>query len=260
MGKSGLSQTELARRCFSAAKEYAQLYEGSTPQAIFFNERLRLVLEFLAPIGNGRVLEIGCGPGVLLDRLTGGRWELFGLDLSPEMIAEARLRTAGFNVDLKVGQLEQLPYSDKSFDVILALGVMEYLPDPGAALIEIARVAKPHAVVILSMVNKLSLYRWWERFVYGYWRSFKSHIAGRSTRQEPGMWLQSKKSLTKLMKARQLEPIEVVYFDLNVCVAPFDLKYPEQASALNRWVRIHSARWFSPVAHTGFLIRARKCA
>jgi ubiquinone/menaquinone biosynthesis C-methylase UbiE len=186
--------------------------------------------------------------------------EVFGLDLTPEMIAEAKIRTAGCNVNLAVGQLEQLPYRDKSFDVILALGVLEYLPDQSAALIEIARVAKPDAVVILSMVNKLSLYRWWERYVYGYWKRFKSHIAGHNTRQEPAMWLQSEKSLTRLMKTRQLEPIDTVYFDLNVCVAPFDLKYPRQASALNRWASMHFARWFFPVVHTGFLIRARKCA
>jgi len=258
--KPALSQAELVRRGFSAAEGYAQLYEGSTPHAAFFNERLRLVLEFLAPIANGRALEVGCGPGILLKRLAGTPLEVFGLDLTPEMIAEAKIRTAGCNVNLAVGQLAQLPYRDNSFDVILVLGVLEYLPDQSAALIEIARVAKRDAVVILSMLNKHSLYRWWERVVYGSWNRFKSHIAGRGTRQEPAMWLHGQKSLTKLMKARQLEPIDAIYFGLNVCVAPFDLKYPEQASALNRWARMRSARWFFPVVHAGFLIRARKCA
>jgi hypothetical protein len=48
------------------------------------------------------------------------------------MITEARIRTSGFDVNLAVGQLAQLPYRDQSFDVILALGVLEYLLTPTA--------------------------------------------------------------------------------------------------------------------------------
>jgi SAM-dependent methyltransferase len=255
--ESAPSQTELVRRYFSAAKEYAQLYEETSPSALFFNERLQRVLEFLAPIGSGRVLDVGCGPGVLLSRLASRPLEIFGLDLSPEMIAAAKARAAGLGVSLAVGRLEYLPYLDSSFDVALGLGVLEYLPDQRAALFEIARVAKPGAIVILSMVNKLSLYRWWERSVYRVWKWLRSP-GHRSASPEPRMWLQSRKSLARMMEAAKLEPFDVTYFDPNVCVAPFDSKFPKQASALNSWVKLNCSYWLFPVVHTAFLMRARR--
>lgn len=251
------SQTELARRCFSEAKGYAQLYEGSpSPQALFFNERLQRVFELIAPVKSGKVLEVGCGPGILLSRLAGPQLELFGLDLSPEMIAEAKSRTAGLDVELAVGQLAQLPYRDQSFDMILALGVLEYLPDQRTALSELARVAKPDAIIIISMLNKVSLYRWWEHFVYRRWSTLKSLIRSQRPDEGPKMWLHSRRSLIRAMKACQLAPVEFVYYDPNVCVPPLDSKYHPQASALNRRVKDYCGRWISPLLHTAFLVRA----
>lgn len=81
------------------------------------------------------------------------------------MIRAAKALTTEQTSSLAVGRLEQLPYPDNSFDVILALGVLEYLPQLDAGLIEIARVAKPGAVIIVSMLNPQSLYRSWERYI-----------------------------------------------------------------------------------------------
>jgi len=257
--RSPLTQTELVRLCFSAAGEYAKAYDGSTPQSLFFNERLRLVLDLLAPLGSGKLLDVGCGPGMLLSRLSGGPLDIFGIDLSPEMIVEAQARTAG-KAKLTVGQLEHLPYQAQTFDAVIGLGVLEYLADQRVALSEMARVAKPHSLVILSMVNRLSLYRCWERLIAKPWYWVRSHARGRKTRPEPRMWLQSERSLSQMMKDCQLEPVDVIYYDLNLCVVPFDSKYPKKASALNGWLRRHCVRWLFPFVHTAFLVTARRRA
>jgi SAM-dependent methyltransferase len=254
--KAHLFQDELVRRSFAAAKEYARLYEGWTSEALFFNERLRRVLELVAPVSSGKVLDIGCGPGILLSCMGGGQLELFGLDRSPEMVAEAKARTAGLSVNLAIGRIENLPFPDQSFDVIMALGVLEYLPGLKGSLTEIARIARPTGIIVVSMLNSVSLYRWWERSIYRGWRALRHLLRGRTT--EPTLWLHSRKSLMKMMKACQLEPIEVVYYDLNVCVPPFDSKYPKQAAALNRWVRLHCGGELSQLAHTAFLLKAHK--
>jgi ubiquinone/menaquinone biosynthesis C-methylase UbiE len=251
---SPLTQTELIRRCFSAAQEYADAYDSSA-QSPFFNERLRLVLNFLAPIESGKLLDVGCGPGILLNRLIDGPLEISGIDLCPEMIAEAGARTAG-RANLRIGQLEHLPYEDKTFDVIVGLGVLEYLSDQRAALSEMARVAKPGATVILSMVNRVSLYRRWERLVFNPWCTLRSGGRVRSEYPEPRMWLQGAKSLVRMMADCHLQPIDVVYYDFNVCVAPFDLKFPKQASVLNDRARRYCARRLFPFVHTAFLVKA----
>jgi 2-polyprenyl-3-methyl-5-hydroxy-6-metoxy-1,4-benzoquinol methylase len=256
-----LSQDEskhrrLVAQAFSGAKAYGQLYEGATPVAHFFNQRLERVLEFLGPIESGKALDVGCGPGILLTRLGGRQLQLFGLDSSPEMIAEAKARNAGHNVSLTVGRLEQLPFRPASFDVIIVLGVLEYLPDLRASLKEIARLAKPNAVVIASMLNRLSLCHLWDRFIWRPWKSLRHLLRGRRT--EPTLWLHGQRSLLMMMKGCQLETVDAVYFNLNVCVPPFDSKYPKRALALNRWVEAHGGRWFRRMLHTGFIVKARK--
>ncbi len=156
------TQGERVACYFAAATGYARLYEGSRPCAQFLNERLRRVLQAVGALKGGKVLEVGCGPGVLLHRLASSKCKLYGLDCSSQMIAEAKRRTAGTNAKFTVGRAEQLPFEDQSFDVVLALGVLEYLPEVTTGLNEIARVAKPNAVIIVSMLNAVSLNGLWK--------------------------------------------------------------------------------------------------
>jgi len=98
------SQDELVARAFSHAAEYAQLYSGCNPTSDFFNERLQRVLESLASVRAGRVLDVGCGPGALFPHLAKhGQFALFGVDRSLEMIRQARALPVGITVDLAVG-------------------------------------------------------------------------------------------------------------------------------------------------------------
>jgi ubiquinone/menaquinone biosynthesis C-methylase UbiE len=226
------------RHNFAGAIEYARLYEGSGSCAQFFNERLRQVLEVIAPLSGGKVLEVGCGPGILLSRLGSTKLELYGLDCCPEMITEAKERTAGASVRLTVGRVQQLPFEDQSFDVVLALGVLEYLPEVTAGLNEIARVAKPNAVIVVSMLNVLSLYRLWERFIYfPSWRDLR-FLRQRKKEVKPLLCLHRRKSLMNMMKACHLEPVDARYYDVNVGVPPFDSEYPQSIKILNRWVAL----------------------
>lgn len=256
--KGGKRDVRLSERRFSDAKKYAALYGGSDLVAHFFNERLRLVFESLASTRGGKVLDVGCGPGVLLNSLAGGRFELFGVDRNPAMIRAAKELTTAQTLNLVVGQLEQLPLPDNFFDVILALGVLEYLPQLDAGLIEIARVAKPGAVIVVSMLNSQSLYRSWEMYIQRPLVALPSLLRGSREEPRPGLWLNKQKALTKRMEACQLKTFEVLYFDVNVCVLPFGSIYPKQAAKLNLWLEIHFGERFRRLLHTGFLLKARK--
>lgn len=247
----------LVQKYFAGAGGYARLYEGSTTCAQFFNERLRIVTEIIGNIHGGKVLDVGCGPGILLSRLAPTGSQLFGVDCCPEMITEAKRRTAGTGVELMLGTAENLPFEDQTFDVVFALGVLEYLDDLMTGLREIERVAKSNALVVASMMNAQSVYMSWERLIYSPSNdSWLQRLLGK--RHESLMRLHSQKSLSDMVSACHLQPLDVKYYDVNVCVAPLDTEYPRSARLLNKWIATHSVSWSSSLLHTAFILTALK--
>ena len=96
-----------------------------------------------------RVLDIGCGTGVFL-RLAADRGAVpSGLDASEALLAIARERVP--DADLQVGEMEQLPYEDDSFDLVTGFNSFFFAADLVAALREAGRVAKPGAPVVIQV-------------------------------------------------------------------------------------------------------------
>jgi len=98
----------------------------------------RAILEALALGPGDRLLEIGCGGGLLLrDALTSGA-AVTGLDHSDEMVRLARERSGG--ADVVLGDAVELPFPDASFTAVAMAIVFMFLPDAEAALRECRRV------------------------------------------------------------------------------------------------------------------------
>ncbi|WP_456658067.1 class I SAM-dependent methyltransferase [Bradyrhizobium sp. JR3.5] len=102
------------------------------------------------------VLEVGFGPGVVIQRLSksvpAGR--VAGIDASQEMVEQARARNKAAiqddRVDLRLGSVEHLPFDDDSFDKALAINSMQVWPDAVAGLREMRRVIKPSGRIALG--------------------------------------------------------------------------------------------------------------
>jgi SAM-dependent methyltransferase len=95
------------------------------------------------------VLDIGCGAGAFL-RLVADRGALpFGLDASEALIELARDRVP--QADLRVGEMESLPYGDGAFDLVTGFNSFFFASDMTAALREAKRVAKPGATVLIQV-------------------------------------------------------------------------------------------------------------
>jgi ubiquinone/menaquinone biosynthesis C-methylase UbiE len=105
---------------------------------------------------NDRVLEVGFGPGVIIQRLSklASAGHVAGIDPSREMVEQARARNAAAiergRVDLRRGSVESLPFDDGTFDKALAVNSMQVWPEPAAGLREMRRVMKPGGKVALG--------------------------------------------------------------------------------------------------------------
>ncbi|MEO6040576.1 MAG: class I SAM-dependent methyltransferase [Croceibacterium sp.] len=95
-----------------------------------------------------RLLDAGCGAGLLalLGRLRGA--EVTAIDAAPGMVEVARRRLPG--ADVRVGDLESLPFDDASFDAVIGVNSIFYAADMATAMREIARVVRPGGLVVLT--------------------------------------------------------------------------------------------------------------
>jgi ubiquinone/menaquinone biosynthesis C-methylase UbiE len=105
-----------------------------------------LVIE--GDLAGRRVLDVGCGTGLLADALGQRGARVWGMDASPEMLAQARAH-AGKRVGFKLGRAEALPFKDAWFDRAV-LRLVVHLVDRAQALPELARVLRPDGRAVIA--------------------------------------------------------------------------------------------------------------
>ena len=96
-----------------------------------------------------RLLDVGCGTGLTLVLAAGHGAVPAGLDVSPGLLGIAQERLPG--ADLRVGDMECLPFGDASFDAVTGINAFQFAGDPHRALAEAARVLRPGGRVVASL-------------------------------------------------------------------------------------------------------------
>jgi ubiquinone/menaquinone biosynthesis C-methylase UbiE len=113
-----------------------------------------LEMQIVAPLAQGRrVLEVGCGTGLILERIARHASLARGIDLSPGMLRTARAR----GLDVVLASATSLPFADASFDLVCSFKVLAHVPDIQKALSEASRVTRPGGHMILEFYNPWSL-------------------------------------------------------------------------------------------------------
>lgn len=148
MSMTGRAEAE-AQFDDAGARKVEAVYQ--TPDVIAQRAK---VLEALAMKSGERVVDLGCGPGLLaldLARQVGPTGAVLGIDSSESMIALARRRCGAVpQVSIGSGDVSTLPYDDRSFDAAVCTQVYEYVSDVDRALRELKRVLRPggRAVIV----------------------------------------------------------------------------------------------------------------
>jgi len=119
--------------------------------------RRRIVREALGAAPDERILDVGCGPGFYCAELAeevGPSGSVVGVDSSPAMLQLATRRCAQYRgIELRRADAVSLPVDDASFDAALCVQVLEYVPDPTAALREMHRALLPGGRVVVWDVD-----------------------------------------------------------------------------------------------------------
>ena len=221
---------------------YATKYGEQTAEGYAFRVRKNNLLEILGA-GNGKILDIGCGPGVMTKDIANLGWTYFGSDLSPAMIQQAQLVYGNSSqISFKVGPVEKIDFPDNYFDVVVAMGLVEYLEDEVIALKEILRVLKKNGRIIVSIPNWWSPARMWDRWLITpaakIWRLLTDK--GPSTKLKHREY--KVENYKKFLRNSGFEPLRIASYNYRIMPRPFDYWFPILAVKTASWFE----KTFSP--------------
>jgi ubiquinone/menaquinone biosynthesis C-methylase UbiE len=113
----------------------------------------------LALPADARVLDVATGTGNLAIPLAQSGAVITGLDIAPNLLAQARERAAaeGLTVQFDEGDVEQMPYADGAFDAVVTMFGAMFAPRPDVVAAELARVLKPGGVLAMANWNPESI-------------------------------------------------------------------------------------------------------
>lgn len=139
----------LAARFWDPAGEFRPLHLLNPVRSDFIAAR--------ATLAGSRVLDVGCGGGLLAESLARAGAAVTGIDLAPTMIEVAQLHAAasGLRIDYRVAAAEELARATpQAFDVITCMEMLEHVPDPAAMTATLAQLLRPEGALFVSTVNR----------------------------------------------------------------------------------------------------------
>jgi len=143
----------------------------------------QLLAALLGSVAGKKLLDVGCGDGAMAFELARQGAKVTALDADPSMIATVRLRAEreAIRVQFVEGNAESLPFDDATFDVVVAVTVLCFVPDAERAVKEIARVLRPEGRLVIGELGRWSLWAA-QRRVRGWlghpvWRAVKFRTA-----------------------------------------------------------------------------------
>jgi 2-polyprenyl-6-hydroxyphenyl methylase/3-demethylubiquinone-9 3-methyltransferase len=138
-----------AHRFWDADGEFKPLHRLNPVRARYVQERCALA--------GARVVDVGCGGGLLAESLARAQAKVTAIDLAPSMVETARLHAldSGLKIDYRVESADSLAETQAGgFDVLTCMEMLEHVPDPAATVAVFARLVRPGGDVFVSTINR----------------------------------------------------------------------------------------------------------
>ena len=258
------------------AEQYLSSYHARSPAGYALRVRLQRVLELMDQ-PRGKVLDVGCGPGILARELLNSGYDVWGVDASPSMIEQCRKQFEKNNrAHFTTGDAKSLPFPEEFFDTVICMGVIGSVTAGESALKEMARIVKKNGTLLISFPNLLSPYAAWKNFVFypalAMVRPIYYRLAGRS--QPPSLYglgwrrplrslplffpgFQTARTVVEVMTKYGAEVTDIVYFNFNVFLSPLDELFPRWTLKVIKrleQLRFGKLKWLG----AGFILKAKR--
>lgn len=141
--------SQLAHKWWDPNSEFKPLHDINPLRLNYINER--------ADINAKKVLDVGCGGGILSESMADLGAEVTGIDLSEKalQVAKLHLLESGKQVAYRKVAVEELAAEmPEQFDVVTCLEMLEHVPDPASVVTSCARLVKPGGWVFFSTINR----------------------------------------------------------------------------------------------------------
>jgi 2-polyprenyl-6-hydroxyphenyl methylase/3-demethylubiquinone-9 3-methyltransferase len=140
---------QLASRWWDRNSEFKPLHDINPLRANWIDK--------LAPVAEQKVLDVGCGGGILCEALAQRGASVTGIDMGEAPLAVGKLHQleSGVQVDYQKSTAEDFARTHaEAFDIVTCLEMLEHVPDPGSVVAACAAMTKPGGTLFFSTINR----------------------------------------------------------------------------------------------------------
>ncbi len=141
--------SDLAHRWWDPASEFKPLHEINPLRLNWINRK--------AGLAGKKVLDVGCGGGILAESMANSGADVTGIDLSDKALSVARLHLFESGLKVSYQHTSAETFADQhpeTFDVVTCMEMLEHVPDPASTIAACSRLVKPGGHVFFSTLNR----------------------------------------------------------------------------------------------------------
>ena len=139
----------LASRWWDQNSEFRPLHQINPLRLNYIDQR--------SPVAGKKVLDVGCGGGILSEGLAARGATVSGIDVgeAPLSVAELHKKESGFDIDYRLTTIEELAEQEpESYDIIACMEMLEHVPDPSSIIKACSKALKPGGMIYFSTISR----------------------------------------------------------------------------------------------------------